>query len=257
MRRRAGSPYTRVVPLIYTRSLTFAAFALAFAACSTPARRLRMHASELAEARTVAQAFYAAYGEQVGLPDAPFVTLGVESGPGYAYEPDHNVLFVTPYRDADFDTQRHFARACRDRRADAVYNEVIFRFFTAHELMHLAYDRLPMRDDLSEYERETRINVLTWLFLRESELMPANVAEVEEALAALQADLASRFPTIRDGEETAATLHMDDNASYWYVTAASMREAAALAREASTPAAYATRLARADRAGLAPAEAKM
>ena len=185
------------------------------------------------------------------------MTLGVESGAGYAYEPDHNVLFVTPYRDADFDTQRYFARVCERDRAEPVYDSLMFRFFTAHELMHLAYDKLPVRGDLTDFEVETRINVLTWLFLEQADLLPSRAAEQEAALAGLVDELADRFPTVRRGEETAATLLVDDNASYWYVTATSILEARGVARAAGTPTDYAAHLSRADAAALAPAEAKL
>ena len=232
--------------------------ALALGSASSIAeQRLAAHAEPLADARAVAQAFYETYGEQLGLPDAPFVTLGVESGPGYAYEPAHNVLFVTPFRDADFDTQRHFARAASDDREAEVYNALMFRFFTAHECLHLLYDRLPMRSDLSDFERETRINVLTWLFLEQHGLLPTNLDEIDATLRALGEDVAGRFPSIRRGEATAATLVVDDNASYWYVTAASIREARAVAAQVEDTKAYATRIAEADRAAAAPAEAKL
>ena len=114
--------------------------------------------------------------------------MGIEGGPGYSYDESHNVLFITPFSHADFDTQKLFAKAAREQRAGASYDELLFTFFAAHQMMHLVYDRLPLAPT-NQYEEEQRINTMTWLFLKEYDLMPVNEMEQLELLNALEATL--------------------------------------------------------------------
>ncbi len=209
---------------------------LLLASCNRPARLLEANAGNLRTARTVAAAFYEFHGEVAGLPDVPFVTVGMDGGQGYSYDEAHNVLFVTPFSHADFDTQRMFAKACQPDRADDVYNDLMFRFFTAHQLMHLYYKAQPL-EQVSLFEEEIRIHTLTWIFLRETELL-GGAAELTTSLATLEAQLKRRFPVIRNGSHTAADLVVDDNASYWYVTAVSMCSALSEAGSAPSGEAY-------------------
>ena len=217
-----------------TRALVLASVAalglLASAGCNHPKLLLDANAENLRTARTVASAFYRTYGAEVGLADVPFVTVGVEGGPGYSYDVAHNVLFVTPYSHADFDTQKFFARAAADYRGEPVYDELLFRFFVAHQLMHLVYDELALVE-VDEYEEERRIHTLAWLFLERQGLTGAVEHELLETCDRLVAQLASRFPSLRGADAQAHRgLLVDDNASYWYVNAHGIREARAEAR---------------------------
>ena len=193
-------------------------------ACNRPALLLDANADNLRAARTVAAAFYEDYGRAAGLRDVPFVTLGFEGGQGYSYDADHNVLFVTPFTHADFDTQKIFGRSTQAGQSALVYDDLMFRFFTAHQLMHLVYERLPVADG-SHYEEELRINTLTTLFLQERGLLGGADAELAKTLTRLEKYLRVRFPSVTDGTATAATLTVDDNSSYWYVTANSLATA--------------------------------
>jgi len=191
------------------------------AACNRPARLLDANANNLRTARTVAAAFHEQYGAETGLPDVPFVTLGMEGGQGYSYDISHNVLFVTPYSQADFDTQKIFAKAAMDDRAGAVYDDVMFRFFTAHQLMHLYYDRQPLAG-VSSYREELRVNAMTWLFLEDAGLLGPAHNEVVTTLGELEQRLVRRFPILERRDVSVSDLKVDDNTSYWYVTSVSM-----------------------------------
>ena len=211
-------------------------YVLLTSACNHPALLLDANADNLHTARNVAAAFYAQYGKELNLKDEPFVTIGVEGGQGYSYDIAHNVLFVTPFSQADFDTQKIFAKACAEDRAATVYDELMFGFFTAHQLMHLVYDELPLTH-VDEYEEELRINTLTWLFLERNKLLPGITEEHLAAYQALSAQLERRFPSLQRGDN-AATLPVEDNASYWYVTAASLQASYAAAAQVGSPTAY-------------------
>ncbi|MFK8055405.1 MAG: hypothetical protein AB8F78_04710 [Saprospiraceae bacterium] len=210
-------------------------------ACGSPKLLLDANANNLRTARTITNTFYDAYGQELGLKDAPFVTVGVEGGPGYSYDVSHNVLFITPFSHADFDTQKLFSKAARDTRASAIYDELLFNFFTAHQMMHLVYDRLPLAPT-TQYEEELRINTMTWLFLKEYDLMPANEAEQAELLSNLEAQLVRRFPSITNEKETASELEVLDNGSYWYVTSVSLQSSRGLADAMGTQRNYAASL---------------
>ena len=202
----------------------FAAIVLGLGACNGTARLLETNQGNLRTARTVAAAFYKAYGDQLALRDIPFVTVGMDGGQGYSYDVDHNVLFVTPFSHIDFDTQKIFAKACAPDRGDDVYNDLMFRYFTAHQLMHLYYDELEL-EEVDIYEEELRINTLSLLFLKEYNLLSANEKEIQTALNTLEQKLKRRFPQVMEGNQSAATLLVDDNSSYWFVTACNLREA--------------------------------
>ncbi len=201
---------------------------LLLTACGSPKLLLDANADNLRKARTITNTFYDAYGQELGLKDAPFVTVGIEGGPGYSYDVNHNVLFITPFSHADFDTQKLFAKAARDQRAATCYDELLFTFFSAHQMMHLVYDRLPLAPT-TQYEEEQRINTMTWLFLKEYDLMSTNEAEQLELLNTLEANLVRRFPSILSEKETAGELEVIDNGSYWYVTAVSLQNSRRLA----------------------------
>ena len=203
---------------------TAAIVALAGTSCTSPKLLLDDHAGELHRARTVATAFYADFGTELGLRDIPFVTVGVEGGTGYSYDLAHNVLFITPHAHAEFDTQRFFARASAGGDGDATYNALLFEYFTAHQLMHLLYDRLPLAP-VPQYEEELRINVLTWVFLRKHGLSTDRPAQWLPTLANLEAQLVARFGEPGSGDRLARALGVDTNASYWYVTAVSIQDA--------------------------------
>ena len=202
-------------------ALALALSCLIATACHRPTLLIDANADDLRTARTVALAFYQQLGTQAGLADVPFITVGVEGGPGYSYDVAHNVLFVTPYSHADFDTQRIFAKACGSQREEPVYDDLMFRFFTAHQLMHLVYDRMSLAE-VSQYEEELRINTLTWLFLEENDLLSPGMQELMKVSERLEGDLVDRFPSVTKGVESAQTLTVNDNASYWYVTAVSL-----------------------------------
>lgn len=195
-----------------------------FTACNSTARLLDANTSNLKTARTVAAAFYKTYGEDLGLRDVPFVTVGLDGGQGYSYDIDHNVLFITPFSHIDFDTQKIFAKACANDRGDDVYNDLMFRYFTAHQLMHLFYDKLQL-EEVSLYDEEMRINTLTLLFLKQHDLLSTSDKEIHSALSEIEQKLKRRFPQVMDGNESPATMVVDDNAAYWFVTACNMREA--------------------------------
>ena len=217
------------------RLLALASALLLLAACNRPALLLDANADNLRTARQVAAAFYGEYGRTLDLKDEPFVTIGMEGGQGYSYDVAHNVLFVTPFSHADFDTQRIFAKACDGEHAAAAYDGLMFRFFAAHQLMHLVYDELPLAP-AGEYEEELRINALTYLFLERHDLLGGNAFDVH--LAVLEEQLAARFPGLASGRYAAATMPVDDNASYWYVTAVNLRTARAAAERTGSPGAY-------------------
>jgi len=197
-------------------------------ACGSPKLLLDANAENLREARSITNTFFDAYGQDLGLKDAPFVTVGIEGGPGYSYDVNHNVLFITPFSHADFDTQKLFSKAAREQGASGSYDELLFNFFTAHQMMHLVYDRLPLAPT-SEYEEEHRINTMTWLFLKEYDLMSANEAEQIELLNNLEANLVRRFPSILTEKEDVSELEVIDNGSYWYVTSVSLQSSRRLA----------------------------
>ena len=210
-------------------------------ACHSPRLLLEEHATDLRQARTVATAFYQDFGQDLGLKDIPFVTVGMEGGSGYSYDVSHNVLFLTPFQHADFDTQRFFGRACGSDCSDATYNSLIFEYFTAHQLMHLLYDRLQL-PAVAEYDAELRINVLTWVFLRKHKFADLREGEWLAALSALEAQLVSRFPDIAGNNQMARALAVDNNASYWYVSAVNLQEAYRQAQNFKSERAYITQL---------------
>jgi len=217
-------PFTFKMPVLGSAFLAL----ILLTACGSPKLMLDANADNLRTARSITNTFYNAYGQELGLKDAPFVTVGIEGGPGYSYDMNHNVLFITPFSHADFDTQKLFSKASRELRASANYNSLMFNFFTAHQMLHLVYDRLPLAPT-SQYEEELRINTMTWLFLKEYDLMPANEAEQLEVLTTLEAQLAKRFPAIHNGRATAGELEVIDNGSYWFVTSVSLQASRRLA----------------------------
>ncbi len=212
-------PFTFRLPVLGTVFLAL----ILLTACGSPKLLLDANADNLRKARTITNTFYDAYGQELGLKDAPFVTVGIEGGPGYSYDESHNVLFITPFSHADFDTQKLFAKAAREQRAGASYDELLFTFFAAHQMMHLVYDRLPLAPT-NQYEEEQRINTMTWLFLKEYDLMPVNEMEQLELLNALEANLVRRFPSILNKKSSVADLEVLDNGSYWYVTSVSLQK---------------------------------
>ena len=226
--------------MLYSLRLMFGGLILC-TACSSPKLLLEEHTGDLRQARTVATAFYQDFGKDIGLQDIPFVTVGVEGGTGYSYDEAHNVLFITPHEHADFDTQKFFTRASLFDRGAATYNSVMFEFFTAHQLMHLLYDRLPVAP-ASQYEEELRINVLTWVFLRKHHLSDPHESEWLTTLAALEAQLVTRFPQAGGNENFARALTVDSNASYWYVTSVALQEAFRLAERYPNERAYVAEL---------------
>ncbi len=210
-------------------------------ACRSSKVLLAEHATDLREARTVATAFYQDFGKDLGLKDVPFVTVGVEGGTGYSYDEAHNVLFITPFEHTDFDTQKFFARVSQAEQGAATYNSIMFEYFTAHQLMHLLYDKLPLAP-VSQYEEELRINVLAWVFLRKHRLSDLNEAQWLAALSGLEQQLVSRFPQSEKSDNIARALTVDNNASYWYVSAVSLQEAFRLAQDYSNERAYVNQL---------------
>lgn len=189
---------------------------------------LDANANNLSQARKVTNTFYDAYGKELGLKDAPFVTVGVEGGPGYSYDMSHNVLFITPFSHSDFDTQKMFAKAAQDQDAASIYNSILFNFFAAHQMMHLVYDRLPLAPT-TQYEEEHRINTLTWLFMKEHDLLSSNDAEQLQLLYNLEAQLVRKFPSILSKKASIDELEVIDNGSYWYVTSVSLQSSKRLA----------------------------
>lgn len=192
-------------------------------ACSSPKLLIEANRHNLRQARTVATAFYQAHGSRADLGDIPFVTVGMDAGPGFTYDVAHNVLFVTPYEYADFDTQRFFNRASLGADGQEAYDGLLFEYFTAHQMMHLLYDELP-HHAASHWDQELHVNTMTWLFLRRSGLAEGREAGWLTTLVNLEADLGRRFPVVTEGDAEVADLRVDDNASYWYVTAQSLQE---------------------------------
>lgn len=222
-------PFTLRLPFLGAAILAVALLT----ACGSPKLLLDANAENLRNARKVTNKFYEVYGQEIGLKDAPFVTVGLEGGPGYSYDVNHNVLFITPFSHADFDTQKLFAKAARDLRASASYDELLFNFFSAHQMMHLVYDRLPLAP-ASQFEEELRINTMTWLFLMEYDLITQNEQEHLELLSNLEALLVRRYPSILTKKETAGDLEVLDNGSYWYVTSVSLQASRKLANAMGT-----------------------
>ena len=222
-------PFSFRLPILGTAVLAFTLLT----ACGSPKLLLDANADNLREARTITNTFYEAYGQEIGLKDAPFVTVGIEGGPGYSYDVDHNVLFITPFSHTDFDTQKLFAKSSKDQHAASTYDELLFNFFSAHQMMHLLYDRLPLAPT-TQFEEEQRINTMTWLFLKEYDLMPANETEQLELLRNLEAQLVRRFPSILNKKETVGELEVIDNGSYWYVTSVSLQNSRRLAEVMAT-----------------------
>ena len=201
-----------------------ATIALALTSCASPKLLLEANADTLKSARMVTKRFYQVYGQDLALKDEPFVTIGVEGGPGYSYDVNHNVLFITPYTHADFDTQRMFAKSAGDHNPEIVYNDLLFNFFTAHQLMHLVYDQLPLAP-VSQFEEEHRINTLTWLFLEEEQLLSDQLSSQLEVLKVLEDRMLKHFPAVNSGKIDASGLEVVDNSSYWYVTAVNVQTA--------------------------------
>ena len=223
------SPQTRPPAL----ALALACGAL-LASCTSPRLLIEANEGNLRTARTVATAFYHEHGARAGLRDIPFVTVGMDAGTGFEYDADHNVLFLTPYEYADFDTQKFFTRASLGGSGKDAYNALLFEFFTAHQLMHLLYEALPL-PAVAEYEEERHINAMTWLFLRRQGLDPEREAAWLTTVANLEGDLGRRFPGASGDADLVAALAVVDNPSYWFVTAdllqRSYREAADYASE--------------------------
>lgn len=204
---------------------TFLLVALAamVSACGSPKLLIEANQHNLRQARTVATAFYHAHGHRADLDDIPFVTVGMEAGPGFSYDVAHDVLFVTPHEYADFDTQKFFNRASLETSGQDAYNSLVFEYFTAHQMMHLLYDELPVHA-ASHWEEELHINTMTWLFLRRSGLATDREAAWLTTLANLESNLGRRFPSAVEGATAIGDIPVDDNASYWFVTAASLQE---------------------------------
>lgn len=223
-----------------------ALFLFTVVACHSPRLLLDENRGNLATARTVAAAFQAEYGRALGQAEAPFVTLGFKGGSGYELDGEHDILFLTPFSHADFDVQRLFHRATDDERGQALYNDLMFRYFTAHQLMHLVYDELPHvagEADARSYEQELDIHTMTWLFLQEHDLMPADEREVIAALGSIEAQLARRFPGVGEGVLTPDEIAVDHNDAYWYVTAVSLQAARRRADTAGSQGRYLASLA--------------
>lgn len=192
-------------------------------ACTSPKLLLENNRDNLRGARTIATAFYESYGQQVGLKAVPFVTVGTEGGSGFNYDAAHNVLFITPYDFADFDTQKFFGKASEDSDGRAEYNAILFDYFTAHQMMHLVYDEIGL-NAASHWEEELHINAMTWLFLKRTGLLQGRDATWLNTLSQVETRLVSRYPDAAPNANFAQALEVTNNATYWYVTAVSMRE---------------------------------
>ena len=189
----------------------------------------------------MATAFYRAHGQRAHLGDVPFVTVGMEAGPGFSYDVPHNVLFITPSDYADFDTQKYFDRASLDGSGAEAYNSLVFEYFTAHQLMHLLYDELPVHT-ASHWDEEMHINTMTWLFLRRQGLARDREATWLTTLANLEAHLSRRFPGAAADASLVPDVPVDDNASYWYVTAVCLQQSYRAAMNYETEGEYITGL---------------
>ena len=222
-------------------TLLFAVAAASLTACSSPKLLIEANRHNLHEARTVATAFYHEHGERARLRDIPFVTVGMEAGPGFSYDVPHNVLFVTPAEYADFDTQKFFTRASLEGSGADAYNSLLFEYFTAHQLMHLLYDELPLHA-ATHWDEELHINTMTWLFLRRNGLGADEEVSWLTTLANLEADLGRRYPSTADGTTAIGDLVVEDNASYWYVTAVSLQRSYRAAMGYETEGDYITEL---------------
>ena len=222
-------------------TLLLLAFGALLASCTSPKLLIEANQHHLREARTVATAFYHEHGQRTHLRDVPFVTVGMEAGTGFSYDVDHNVLFLTPYEYADFDTQKFFDRASLEGSGKDAYNGLVFEFFTAHQMMHLLYDELPMHA-ASHYEEELHINTMTWLFLRRHGLRAEREAAWLTTLANLEAELGRRFPDAAGDEDLTADIRVDDNPSYWFVTATNLQAAYRGARGYESEGEYITEL---------------
>lgn len=207
----------------HLHTLLLFAFAALVPACGSPKLLIEANQHNLRQARTVATAFYHAHGQRAGLDEIPFVTVGMEAGPGFSYDVAHDVLFVTPHEYADFDTQKFFNRASLEGSGQDAYNSLLFEYFTAHQMMHLLYDELPLHA-ATHYDEELHINTMTWLFLRRSGLSEGREAAWLTTLANLEADLSRRFPSAVEDEAAIGDITVDDNASYWYVTAVNLQQ---------------------------------
>ncbi len=192
-------------------------------ACSSPKLLLDSNKDNLRGARTVAMAFYESYGSSLGLKDIPFVTAGMEGGSGLVYDASHNVLFVTPYEYADFDTQKYFGRASASGNGKEAYNSIMFDFMAAHQLMHLVYDRTGL-NAANHYQEETHINAMTWLFLKRTGFLHDQGDAWLNTLGEIETRLVSRYPDAAADTNFAQALEVTNNATYWYVTAVSVRE---------------------------------
>ena len=210
-------------------------------ACTAPKLLIEDHTAELRQARTVATAFYQDFGKDVKLKDVPFVTISVDGGSGYSYDQAHNVLFITPFEHADFDTQKFFSRAAPGDTTAQSYNSLLFEFYAAHQLMHLLYDALPL-DGVSHYEEELRINVLTLIFLRKHKFSEVAESGWLSVMDALEAQLVSRFPGAGESASFARALDIDNNASFCYVSAVNFQEAHQIAAGFKSERAYVTQL---------------
>ncbi len=210
-------------------------------ACSSPKVLLENNRDNLRGARTIATAFYESYGAHLDLKDVPFVTAGMEGGPGFSYDTDHNVLFVTPYEYADFDTQKYFGRASASGDGKADYNSLMFDYFTAHQLMHLVYDEAG-HSPASHWEEELHIHTMTWLFLGRNGLAEGRDANWLNTLAQVEGRLVSRYPDAALDTNFARALEITNNATYWYVTAVGMREAYELAKPYASEQSYLSQL---------------
>jgi hypothetical protein len=213
---------------------TLLAAILLLSACSSTRIILDQHQDELRNARTISAHFFQTYGQQTNLKDVPFVTLGIEGGTGYSYDENHNVLFITPFLEADTDTKRAFAKASSQLEAPDYYNNLLFEFFTAHQMMHLLYDVQPLAP-VSLYEEELRINAMTWLYLNQHGLTSEEKTTQQLAfLQQLETRLVSRFPGMESSKRLASALEVVNSASYWYVTAVSVQQAHQIAGTAGS-----------------------
>ena len=217
------------------------AIAAALTACGSPKLLIEANQHNLRQARTVATAFYHEHGQRAGLEDIPFVTVGMEAGPGFSYDVQHNVLFVTPAEYADFDTQKFFNRASLEGTGASAYNSLVFEYFTAHQMMHLLYDELPVHA-ASHWDEEMHINTMTWLFLRRSGLAEGKEAAWLTTLANLEGELGRRYPNAAADANLVPDLRVDDNASYWFVTASSLQQSYRAAMGYETEGEYITEL---------------
>ncbi len=221
--------------MLLTTRLAALFLLLSTVACHSPSVLLQENRASLAKARVVSQAFHERYGAELGLDAAPLATLGYSGGAGYHFNEEHEVLFLTPISHADFDVQRLFAEVAPEGRDVELYDELMFRYFAAHELMHLVYLDLPgVVEQEFDYHQEMEIHTMTWLFLQEARLLPDDEAEVLGLLANIEGHLARRFPGVMEGTLTLDELPLVDNPTYWFVTAASLQEARRLADAAGS-----------------------